>query len=44
MVSVRRGCWIRSCSTWRHQRDTYGPDATYDDFVTTFDEGTATAT
>lgn len=29
--------------TWHHQRDTYGPDATYDDFVAPFDEGTAAA-
>lgn len=29
--------------TWQHQRDTYGPDATYDDFIAPFDEGTATA-
>ena len=29
--------------TWRHQRDTYGPDATYDDFVGPFDDGTADA-
>lgn len=29
--------------TWQHQRDTYGPDAAYDDFVTAFDEGAAGA-
>jgi alpha-L-fucosidase len=29
--------------TWRHQRDTYGPAATYDDFIGPFDDGTATA-
>ena len=29
--------------TWYHQRDTYGPDATYDDFVIPFDDGTAGA-
>ena len=29
--------------TWRHQRETYGPDATYDDFVDPFDRGTAEA-
>jgi alpha-L-fucosidase len=29
--------------TWHHQRDTYGLEATYDDFVTAFDEGTAGA-
>jgi alpha-L-fucosidase len=29
--------------TWRHHRDTYGPDATYDDFVEPFDDGTAGA-
>lgn len=29
--------------TWHHQRDTYGPEATYDDFVAPFDEGTAGA-
>lgn len=25
--------------TWRHQRETYGPDAGYDDFVAPFDDG-----
>ncbi len=29
--------------TWTHQRETYGPEATYDDFVAAFDEGTAGA-
>jgi alpha-L-fucosidase len=29
--------------TWNHQRETYGPDATYDDFIADFDEGTAMA-
>lgn len=29
--------------TWRHQRETYGPEATYDDFVDPFDRGTAEA-
>jgi alpha-L-fucosidase len=29
--------------TWQHQRDTYGPTATYDDFVAPFDAGTAGA-
>ena len=29
--------------TWRHHRDTYGPDASYDDFVAPFDDGTAAA-
>lgn len=29
--------------TWTHQRDTYGPDATYDDFVPVFDDGSAEA-
>ncbi len=34
---------LEGSPTWHHQRDTYGPDATYDDFITTFDDGTATA-
>ena len=34
---------LRGSPTWHHQRDTYGPDATYDDFVAPFDEGTAGA-
>jgi alpha-L-fucosidase len=34
---------IEGSPTWRHQRDTYGPGATYDDFVAAFDAGTATA-
>ena len=29
--------------TWRHQRDAYGPDAVYDDFVEPFDTGVAGA-
>lgn len=29
--------------TWHHQRQTYGPDATYDDFIPAFDDGTAEA-
>jgi alpha-L-fucosidase len=29
--------------TWHHQRQTYGLDATYDDFVPAFDDGTAGA-
>ena len=34
---------IEGSPTWQHQRDTYGPDATYDDFVPVFDDGTAGA-
>ena len=34
---------LEGSPTWCHQRDTYGPDATYDDFVATFDSGTAEA-
>ncbi|MGI9124377.1 MAG: alpha-L-fucosidase [Mycobacterium sp.] len=34
---------LEGSPTWRHQRDTYGPEATYDDFITPFDEGTAGA-
>lgn len=34
---------LEGSPTWKHQRDTYGPDATYDDFVATFDNGTAEA-
>lgn len=34
---------LRGSPTWHHQRDTYGPDATYDDFVPAFDAGTAHA-
>ena len=34
---------IEGSPTWHHQRDTYGPDATYDDFVPVFDDGTAAA-
>ena len=29
--------------TWHHQRQTYGPDATYDDFIPAFDDGSAAA-
>ncbi len=34
---------LRDSPTWYHQRETYGPDATYDDFVAPFNEGTAGA-
>ena len=34
---------IEGSPTWQHQRNTYGPDATYDDFVPVFDDGTAGA-
>lgn len=34
---------LEGSATWHHQRDTYGPDATYDDFRAPFDEGTAGA-
>ena len=34
---------LQGSPTWRHQRDTYGPDATYDDFIAAFDDGTAGA-
>ncbi|MBU3751778.1 MAG: alpha-L-fucosidase [Mycobacterium sp.] len=34
---------LEGSPTWRHQRDTYGPDATYDDFIAVFDDATATA-
>ena len=34
---------IPGSPTWHHQRDTYGPEATYDDFVRPFDDGTADA-
>lgn len=34
---------IQGSPTWHHHRATYGPDAGYDDFVPTFDDGTATA-
>lgn len=36
-------CRLTGSPTWHHQRDTYGPEATYDDFVPAFDQGTATA-
>ena len=32
---------LEGSPTWRHQRDTYGPGATYDDFIAIFDDGTA---
>ena len=34
---------LEGSPTWHHQRDTYGPEATYDDFVAVFDDGTAGA-
>ena len=34
---------LEGSPTWHHQRDTYGPDATYDDFIAAFDDGTAGA-
>ena len=34
---------LEGSPTWSHQRDTYGLDATYDDFVAIFDTGTAAA-
>jgi len=34
---------LEGSPTWHHQRDTYGPDARYDDFVAAFDDGTAGA-
>jgi len=34
---------LQGSPTWQHQRETYGPDATYDDFVEPFDDGTAQA-
>lgn len=34
---------IGGSPTWQHQCDTYGPDATHDDFVGPFDAGTADA-
>jgi len=34
---------LEGSPTWRHQRQTYGPDADYDDFIGPFDDGTATA-
>lgn len=36
-------CRLEGSPTWHHQRDTYGPDAGYDDFVLPFDDGTAGA-
>lgn len=34
---------IEDSPTWQHQRDAYGPDATYDDFRPEFDAATAAA-
>jgi len=34
---------LEGSPTWQHQRDTYGPDATYDDFVAPFNEGAGAA-
>lgn len=34
---------ITGSPTWEHHRDTYGPGSTYDDFIATFDERSATA-
>ncbi|MGD9619331.1 MAG: alpha-L-fucosidase [Mycolicibacterium sp.] len=34
---------LRGSPTWHHQRETYGPGATYDDFVAAFDAGSAEA-
>ena len=34
---------LEGSPTWNHQRDTYGPEATYDDFIAPFDDGTAGA-
>jgi len=34
---------LEGSPTWQHHRDTYGPDATYDDFIRPFDDGTAVA-
>ena len=34
---------LEGSPTWHHQRETYGPQATYDDFVAAFDAGTAEA-
>ena len=34
---------LEGSPTWHHQRDTYGPQSSYDDFVAPFDEGTAGA-
>jgi alpha-L-fucosidase len=30
---------LQGSPTWHHQRETYGPDATYDDFIVPFDDG-----
>lgn len=30
---------LQGSPTWHHQRETYGPDATYDDFIAPFDDG-----
>lgn len=34
---------LEGSPTWVHQRQTYGPDAVYDDFIAPFDAGTAEA-
>ncbi len=34
---------LKGSPTWLHQRDVYGASATYDDFITPFDEGAAEA-
>lgn len=34
---------LEGSPTWRHQRETYGPDATYDRFIAPFDDGTGGA-
>lgn len=34
---------LEGSPTWRHQRETYGPDATYDDFRQTFNAGAVAA-
>lgn len=34
---------LEGSPTWHHQRETYGPDAAYDDFRGPFNAGTATA-
>lgn len=34
---------LRGSPTWVYHRETYGPDADYDDFVPEFDDGTAGA-
>lgn len=34
---------LKGSPTWRHHRDTYGADVTYDDFIAPFDGGTVAA-